>query len=105
MTLNEKELSLAENLGLYDIDIEGSLKRAFDSETAKIIKEIADSFCFDTICLVATTFTHYVPSVYAKTKFYRLAVIVNGEIDIEYFGKNADSMNKNYLKLKEYCKG
>lgn len=105
MTLSKKELLLAENLGLYDIDIDGVIKRTFNTNTTEIIKEKIDSFCFDSICLIASTFTHYVPNVYAKTKFYRLAIIVNGEIDVEYFGKNSDSMNENYLKLKDYCRG
>lgn len=106
MVLSEKELKLAEQLKLYNIDIEGVIKRGYyDTEYCKVIGSKIEDFCFESICLTAETFTHYVPQVYSKVKFYRLAVMINGELKYEYFGKDAKSMNENYLKLKKHCEG
>lgn len=98
----EKELRLAEQLKLYGIDIEGVIKRAYDSLYSKIVSTKTDTFYkSDLIC---ETFTHYIPQVVSKRKFYRLAILKNGKIEVEYFGTNAKNMNDCYLKLKEHCK-
>lgn len=106
MRLTEKELKLAIDLNLYNIDIEGVIKRAYeDKEYMEVINRKTFDFCFETICLTCETFTHYVPRVVSKRKFYRVELVVDGELIAEFFGKDKDSMNDNFMKLKRHCKG
>lgn len=106
MRLNEKELKLAMDLKLYDIDIEGVIKRAYeDHDHVNVINRKTFDFCFETICLTCETFTHYVPKVVSKRKFYRIELVIDGELIAEFFGIGRDTMNDNFLKLKKYCEG
>ena len=99
----KKLLALAEQIGLHGIEIEENIKRSYYSEYSNVINKKIDEFLSDSKCLVAETFTHYIPSVVSKRKFYRLAIIVNGVLEYEYFGSNSQQMNDCYLKLKKYC--
>ena len=47
----------------------------------------------------------YFCGVVSKRKFYRIELVVDGKLIAEFFGKDKDSMNENYLKLKKHCEG
>lgn len=99
--ITKKELALAERLNLLGIEIEENIKRAYYDNHSKVINQKTNFF--ENMCLLAETFTHYVPGVVSKRKFYRLAIIVNEKVEYEYYGVDAQQMNECYLKLKKHC--
>lgn len=86
-------------------------QRILKENLGKMISEKTNTFCFESIVLIARTYkmkeceNKYNNCTYAKNaeKIYNVEVIVDGRTVHEYFGVDADIANKDWKKWKAIC--
>lgn len=84
--------------------------RILKENIGELISERTETFCFESIVLIARTYkmkqdNNKYNCVYAKNaeKIYNVEVIVDGRTTHEYFGVDAELANKDWKNWKAIC--
>lgn len=85
--------------------------RILKEHKGELISERTETFCFESIVLIARTYkmkeceNKYNNCTYAKNagKIYNVEVIVDGRTTHEYFGVDAELANKDWKNWKAIC--
>jgi hypothetical protein len=86
-------------------------QRILKEHRGRLISERTDSFCFESIVIVARTYkmkecdNKYNNCAYAKNaeKIYNVEVIVDGRTVHDFYSVNADTANKDWKNWKCIC--
>lgn len=86
-------------------------QRILKEHRAELISERTNTFCFESIILVARTYKmkhgndKYNNCAYVKCaeKIYNVEVILDGRTVHEFYAVNADVANKDWKKWKAFC--